>query len=116
MVPACDYDLQAPAVGFHTSIRSRVPVTGGASVSVNFALELGTIQQDVSVTAEATQVNTTDASLGGLVGEREVRELPLNGRDWLQLTTLEGGDKGGIGQQSAAAVSNSRAARSHGRA
>ena len=113
-VPAGDYDVQATAVGFQTSIRSRVPVTVGASVSVNFALELGTIQQDVSVTAEATQVNTTDASLGGLVGEREVRELPLNGRDWLQLTTLEAGVKGGIGQQSAAAFSNSRAARGNG--
>src|SRR5438105_2960467 len=113
-VPAGDYDVQATAVGFQTSIRSRIAVTVGAAVSVNFAMELGTIQQDVSVTAEATQVNTTDASLGGLVGEREVRELPLNGRDWLQLTTLEAGVKGGIGQQSAAAFSNSRAARGNG--
>jgi hypothetical protein len=113
-VAAGDYEVQAAASGFQTSIRSRVAVTVGAAVSVNFALELGGIQQDVSVSAEAPQVNTTDASLGGLVGEREVRELPLNGRDWLQLTTLEAGVKGGIGQQSAAAFSNSRAARGNG--
>jgi len=80
-VAAGDYEVQAAASGFQTSIRSRVAVTVGAAVSVNFALELGGIQQDVSVSAEAPQVNTTDASLGGLVGEREVRELPLNGRD-----------------------------------
>ncbi len=113
-VPAGDYEVQAAAAGFQTSIRSRVPVTVGASVSVNFALELGEIRQEVTVSSEAPQVNTTDASLGGLVGEREVRELPLNGRDWLQLTTLEAGVKGGIGQQSAAAFSNSRAARGNG--
>jgi hypothetical protein len=113
-VAAGSYEVQAAASGFQTSIGSRIPVTVGAAVSVNFALELGGIQQDVSVSAEAPQVNTTDASLGGLVGEREVRELPLNGRDWLQLTTLEAGVKGGIGQQSAAAFSNSRAARGNG--
>jgi len=103
--------VQASAQGFQTAIRSRIAVTVGAATSVNFALELGGLQQEVSVSAEAPQVNMTDASLGGLVGEREVRELPLNGRDWLQLTTLEAGVKGGIGQQSAAAFSNSRAAR-----
>ena len=51
-VPAGDYDVQAAAAGFQTSIRSRIAVTVGAAVTVNFALELGTIQQDVSVTAE----------------------------------------------------------------
>src|SRR5439155_21293319 len=52
-VPAGDYDVQATAAGFQTAIRSRIAVTVGAAVSVNFALELGTIEQDVSVTAEA---------------------------------------------------------------
>ncbi len=113
-MPAGDYEVQAGAAGFQTSIRSRVAVTVGAAVTVNFALELGELRQEVTVSSEAPQVNTTDASLGGLVGEREVRELPLNGRDWLQLTTLEAGVKGGIGQQSAAAFSNSRAARGNG--
>src|SRR5438445_13152313 len=112
-VPAGDYDVQAIAPGFQTSIRSRVAVTVGAAVTVNFDLMLGEVRQEVTVSSNAPQVSM-DASLGGLVGEREVRELPLNGRDWLQLTTLEAGVKGGIGQQSAAAFSNSRAARGNG--
>jgi hypothetical protein len=91
-----------------------VTVTVGGAVVVNFELALGELRQEVTVTSELPQVNTTDASLGGLVGEQEVRELPLNGRDWLQLTTLEAGVKGGIGQQSAASFSNSRAARGNG--
>jgi len=113
-VPAGEYDVTAVAQGFQTSIRNRVVVTVSASVSVNFELSLGEVRQEVTVSAEAAPVNLSDASLSGLVGEREVRELPLNGRDWLQLTTLQAGVTGGIGQQSAAAFSNSRAARGNG--
>jgi hypothetical protein len=114
-IPPGAYDVQAQAgAGFQISIRSRVAVTVGAAVTVNFDLALGEIRQEVTVSSDAPQVSMTDASLGGLVSEREVRELPLNGRDWLQLTTLEAGVKGGIGQQSAAAFSNSRAARGNG--
>ena len=113
-IPAGDYDVQAVAPGFRTSTHNRVAVTVGGAATVNFNLALGEVTQDVTVTSTAPQVNMTDASLGGLVSEREVRELPLNGRDWLQLTTLEAGVKGGIGQQSAAAFSNSRAARGNG--
>jgi hypothetical protein len=113
-LPAGDYEVAASAPGFQTSIRNRVTVTVGASVAVNFELGLGEVRQEVTVSAEVPQVNLRDASLGGLVGEREVRELPLNGRDWLQLTTLDAGVKGGIGQQSAASYSNSRAARGNG--
>jgi hypothetical protein len=113
-IPAGDYEVTAAAQGFQTAVRSRVTVTVGASAVVNFELTLGELQQEVTVSSEMPQVNLTDASLSGLVGEREVRELPLNGRDWLQLTTLEAGVTGGIGQQSAAAYSNSRAARGNG--
>jgi hypothetical protein len=113
-IPAGDYEVQAVAQGFQTSIRNPVSVTVGAAATVNFNLALGEVTQDVTVTTSAPQVNMTDASLGGLVSEREVRELPLNGRDWLQLATLEGEVKGGIGQQSGASFSNSRAARGNG--
>src|SRR5438128_1098364 len=113
-MPPGTYQVEAAATGFQTSIRDHVTVTVGAAVTVNFELALGEVRQEVTVSSEAPQVNMTDASLGGLVGEREVRELPLNGRDWLQLTTLEAGVKGGIGQQSAASFSNSRAARGNG--
>ena len=113
-VPAGDYEVAAAAPGFQTSIRNPVVVNVGASAVINFELGLGEVQQEVTVSSDAPQVNLSDASLSGLVGEREVRELPLNGRDWLQLTTLEAGVKGGIGQQSSAAFSNSRAARGNG--
>jgi hypothetical protein len=113
-IQAGDYELAAEAQGFQRSIRSPISVTVGASVTVNFELTLGEVIEEVTVSSTVSQVNLTDSSLSGLVSEREVRELPLNGRDWLQLTTLEPGVTAGIGQQSAAAFSNSRAARGNG--
>jgi hypothetical protein len=113
-VPAGDYEVEAVVSGFKTSVRKGISVTVGASVAVNFDLPVGDVQQKVEVEATPPQVETANASMGGLVGETAVRELPLNGRDWLQLVTLQPGVVGGIGQQSSAGFSNSRAARGNG--
>ena len=115
-VPAGDYEVEAGVSGFRTSVRKGISVTVGASVPVNFELAVGEVQQRVEVEAAAPLVDTTNAAMGGLVGENAVRELPLNGRDWLQLVTLTAGVVGGVGQQSSAGFSNSRAARGNGEA
>ncbi|HEX4595576.1 MAG TPA: TonB-dependent receptor, partial [Bryobacteraceae bacterium] len=107
-------DVEAAVSGFRTSVRKGISVTVGASVPVNFELAVGEVQQRVEVEAAAPLVDTTNAAMGGLVGENAVRELPLNGRDWLQLVTLQPGVIGGVGQQSSAGFSNSRAARGNG--
>jgi hypothetical protein len=113
-VPAGDYEVEATVSGFRTSVHKGISVTVGASVPVNFELAVGEVQQRVEVEAAAPLVDTTNAAMGGLVGENAVRELPLNGRDWLQLVTLQPGVIGGVGQQSSAGFSNSRAARGNG--
>ncbi len=99
-LPVGNYDLEASSQGFRSEVRKGVAVTVGASIAVNFTLAVGATEQTVEVTAEAPQVNTTDASVGGLVSETAIRSLPLNGRDWLQLATLQPGVTGGIGQSS----------------
>src|SRR5713101_5456298 len=58
---------------------------------VNITLEVGDVEERVNVTAEAPLVNTTLSSTSGLVSEREVKELPLNGRSFDQLLTLNTG-------------------------
>jgi len=113
-VPAGDYEVETAVSGFQTSVRKGISVTVGASVAVNFDLAVGDVQQKIEVEATPPQVETANATMGGLVGEAAVRELPLNGRDWLQLVTLQPGVIGGIGQQSSAGFSNSRAARGNG--
>jgi Carboxypeptidase regulatory-like domain len=108
------YDVEARSEGFKTQVRKGVAVTVGATVTVNFTLSVGDVQETVEVKDVPPQLETTTPAMGGLVGETAVRELPLNGRDWLQLATLQAGVVGGIGQQSAADFTNSRAARGNG--
>src|SRR5258708_7786754 len=113
-VPAGDYDVEAAVSGFKTAVRKGIAVTVGASVAANFELDVGEVQQKVEVQASPPQVDMTDAALGGLVSEHAVREVQLNGGDWLQLVTLQAGVVGNVGQQSSASFSNSRAARGNG--
>jgi hypothetical protein len=113
-LPVGTYDLEVSIAGFKTEVRKSIGVNVGASVDVNFTLTVGAAAEEVVVSAEAPQVNTTDASLGGLVADTAIRELPLNGRDWLQLATLQAGVVGGLGLDPAAVGNSSRAARGNG--
>lgn len=108
------YRVEASLKGFTTQVRTGITVTVGATAKVDFALAIGSVTQTVEVSADVPQVDATSASMGGLVGQQTIRELPLNGRDWIQLATLQPGVVGGIGQQSASSFTNSRAARGNG--
>src|SRR5579862_4216994 len=72
-LPVGTYDLEASLAGFRTEVQKGVTVSVGASVSVNFNLTVGALSETVEVSAAAPQVNTTDASVGGLVGESTIR-------------------------------------------
>ena len=113
-LPAGVYDVTATAKGFSTGVRRQVVIDVVANVPVNFTLSVGNVQETVEVTSEASQIETNDASVSGVVGEHAIRELPLNGRDWVQLATLEPAVSAGVGQPSASSYSNSRAARGNG--
>jgi hypothetical protein len=56
-----------------------------------FQLTVGQSTETVSVSAEASQVETTTAAVSSLVNQTQMRELPLNGRDWEQLILLAPG-------------------------
>ena len=93
-VPAGSYDVSASIAGFKTEVRSGISVTVGADVAVNFSLTVGAVTEKVEVTAEAAQVDASSSTLGGFVNSTTIRELPLNGRDWLQLSLLQPGVNG----------------------
>ena len=90
-VPAGSYEVSAAIAGFKTEVRSGISVTVGADIGVNFSLTVGAVSEKVEVTAEAAQVDTSSSTLGGFVNSATIRELPLNGRDWLQLALLQPG-------------------------
>jgi hypothetical protein len=90
-VPAGSYEVSVSIAGFKTEVRSGIDVTVGADVAVNFALTVGAISEKVEVTAEAPQVDASSSTLGGFVNSNTIRELPLNGRDWISLSLLQPG-------------------------
>jgi hypothetical protein len=90
-IPAGSYEVSVTAPGFKTEVRSGLVVTVGADVGVNFAMTVGAVNEKVEVTAEAAQVDTSGSAMGGFVNSATIRELPLNGRDWLQLALLQPG-------------------------
>jgi hypothetical protein len=65
-----------------------VAVSIATQTRIDFSLTVGNISETVEVVGEAPLVDTTSGSLGGLVDEKKVSELPLNGRNALQLQLL----------------------------
>ena len=103
-LPIGSYDVQATASGFQTGIHRGITLTVGGQPIVDFALPVGTANQAVTVEGEVTQVNTENSQVGQLVSDTQMRELPLNGRNFEQLLTLAPGvvqiGAGGAGTQS----------------
>src|SRR6202047_2408314 len=85
------YEVTAVAPGFSTEVRSGITLTVGAQQTLNIAMQGGHVSQKVEVTGEAPTVQLTSSDIGGVVGQTAVVELPLNGRDWTQLATLQPG-------------------------
>jgi hypothetical protein len=85
-----DYTVSVSAAGFSTTV-SKVTLTVGAKQEMNFSMAVGELTQTVEVTGAAVQVDLTSSTISGNVQGAEVRELPLNGRDWASLATLEPG-------------------------
>ncbi len=87
------YTVAAEAAGFRRAVIQDVAVEVGGTAHVKFALEVGRLQEEVTVTAEAAQsiVNTADAELGAVVDNRRVLELPLNGRNAAELALQQAG-------------------------
>ena len=90
-LPPGDYEIQASLVGFQTVVRSGITLTVGRHAVVDVTLIVGSISEVVTVSGEASLVETTSSTLSGLVSETEIRDLPLNGRNFVQLTLLETG-------------------------
>ena len=90
-LPVGRYEVKAELAGFKAALQTGVSLAIGEQGVVNLKLEVGAVQEQVTVIGEASVVNTTTASVSGLVGEREVKDLPLNGRSFDNLITLNPG-------------------------
>jgi hypothetical protein len=89
LLPA-NYDVSVSAMGFRTAV-SKVTLIVGGQQALNVVLTVGDVAQTVEVTGAAPVIETTNATLSGEVESAQIVELPLNGRDWASLATLEPG-------------------------
>jgi len=85
------YQIAASATGFSTLVRSGITMTVGGQQVLNLVLQVGAVSQKVHVTAAPPIVQLSTSEITHQVGGTTVRELPLNGRDWTQLATLQPG-------------------------
>ncbi|PYU17882.1 MAG: TonB-dependent receptor, partial [Acidobacteria bacterium] len=90
-LPVGEYELTAEQMGFQREVRRGINLVVGQEAVVNLTLQVGSIVQQVTVTEAAPLVNTTTVSTSGLISEQQIKELPLNGRSFDQLLTLNVG-------------------------
>jgi hypothetical protein len=86
-----DYDVQASRMGFQTLVKKNIILTVGAEPVADFQLPVGQTSETVNVEANVSQVETETSTLSSLVGQSQMRELPLNGRNFEQLILLAPG-------------------------
>jgi hypothetical protein len=87
-VPVGNFVVTVSHEGFQTDQRSGITLAIGQSLQVNFDLGIEKVEQEVVVDAQPDSVNTTTQQTSGLIDERQVKELPLNGRSYDGLLTL----------------------------
>jgi hypothetical protein len=90
LLPA-SYEITVTATGFATLVQSGATLTVGAQQELNFSLQVGNVSQKIQVTAEVPAMQLTSSELSGTVESAAIIELPLNGRDWASLATLQPG-------------------------
>ncbi len=90
-LPVGPYEIRAELSGYRTSVRSGVRLLVGQEAVLDMLLELGSIQETVTVNGEAPLVETTTSALGAIVTEAEIASLPLEGRNYIGLTMMQPG-------------------------
>ena len=88
---AGDYEVQIQKPGFREEIRTGIHLAVGQEASVAMALRIGKASEQVIVNADAPPVSLSAAGISGLVADRQIKDLPLNGRSYDELLTLNPG-------------------------
>ena len=82
------YNITATSPGFKTFVQNGIKLQADQALTINAALNIGAADESVTVSSEAPQIDTTTGTISQVIGEQQVNELPLNGRNAAALTTL----------------------------
>jgi hypothetical protein len=92
-----DYQVSAEKTGFKKTVRSGITLQVDQRAEVDVSLSLGNVAESVQVTAEAALINTEDATVGQVIENKRVEELPINGRSAFALVGLAANVKSNAG-------------------
>src|SRR6266403_1901436 len=85
------YNVAVEANGFKRFVREGVHLATGERVRLDMVLEPGAVAESVTITQDASLLRTESGSLGQVIGNRKIVDIPLNGRNFLSLVTLSAG-------------------------
>jgi hypothetical protein len=91
LLPVGVYSVQVEASGFQTFQRRGIELQINQSALVNISLKPGTLLQKVTVVENVSQLQTTEATIGKVMPHMSITQLPLNGRNYIQLGVLQPG-------------------------
>jgi Carboxypeptidase regulatory-like domain len=91
VAPVGSYELVVSTGNFKAYKRADIVVDLGSAIQLDVQLELAAINETVTVTEDATRVETSDTKLGQVIGSKQVTDLPLNGRSYTDLLAIQGG-------------------------
>ena len=94
------YQFTAELSGFATVTRSGIEMQINQRAVLNLQLAPSTVQETVQVTGEAPLLDLTSSTVSGNIDQRQVQDLPVNGRNWLDLTLLAPGSRANAGGES----------------
>jgi len=90
-LPVGTYKLTATAPGFQTFNTTDIVVKVNDKLNIDVGLEVGTVQQQITIEANAVQVQTESTQLGDVIDSKKMLALPLNGRSYIDLLGLQAG-------------------------
>ncbi len=112
-LPIGRYEVHASKAGFAEEMRQGIFLVVGQDATADLTLQVGQVKQQITVTENVPVVNSSTQDISGLVGEQQVRDLPLNGRSFDLLLTLNPGivnftsqKTGGIGVSNSSTGNN----------
>lgn len=82
------YDVSVEARGFKAWRQEGLNVAVGENITLNVKLQLGAVTQSVTVAANAARINTSNAEIGGVIGQSQISSVAVNGRDYITLAAL----------------------------
>ena len=90
-LPVGEYEIRATKANFTEAVRTGVQLVVNQNAVVDMSLKVGPSSQQVTVNGDASQVAVTTADVSGLVAQKPIKDLPLNGRSYDELLTLNPG-------------------------